>query len=102
MVQAVQCFFVDRAWAEKSARGEADTATSSMLVQLRLILERGVHSPDPRTAALYTALYSPFLEPLSRTKGLLTGPDLAGKSQDDVWKDNPLWVADAPIEVEAS
>lgn len=94
----VQCFFVDRAWAERTSRGEEDTETSSMLVQLRAILERGVASDDRREAALYRALYGAFLDPLSRMTGLRT-TDMAD-DEDEPWSDNPLWAADAPIQEE--
>ncbi|BCL95561.1 hypothetical protein MAFF211491_00130 [Ralstonia solanacearum] len=95
----VQCFFVDRAWAERTARGEDDTETSSMLVQLRLILERGTKSDDRREAALYHALYGAFLEPLSRVKNLKTSPSLGEDNAiEEPWTDNPLWTADTPIQ----
>lgn len=94
----VQCFFVDRAWAERSARKQPDSENSSMLVQLRRILERGMRDEDPRVMALHQALYSAFLDPLSKTTGL----EVAGEAQntgDEPWSENPFWVADAPLEV---
>lgn len=94
----VQCFFVDRAWAEKTARGERDTETSSMLVQLRTLLERGVNSDDPREAALFRALYGAFLDPLSRITGLSTDASPAHHALDDDWHENPLWTSDAPLD----
>ncbi|SOZ05406.1 ATP-binding protein [Cupriavidus taiwanensis] len=97
----VQCFFIDRAWAERSAKGEADTETSSMLVQLRRLLERGAASEDPKEAALYRALYGAFLDPLSKTKGLKVAFAREDAHQDEPWTDNPLWVADSPIQQEA-
>lgn len=96
----VQCFFIDRAWAEKTSRGERDNEMSSMLVQLRLILENGVASDDPREAALYQALYGAFLEPLSRIKGLDVATAPGDDDTDESWMDNPLWAADTPIQVE--
>lgn len=96
----VQCFFIDRAWAEKTARGGRDDEMSSMLVQLRVILERGVGSDDRREAALYRALYGAFLEPLSRTRGLEVEAAPGDETGEASWRDNPLWAADAPIEGE--
>ncbi len=93
----VQCFFVDRAWAEKSAQGQADSETSSMLVQLRLILEEGSTSIDPREAALYRALYGEFLDPLADTDGLYVDSAPNDRSTEDFWTENPMWAADAPI-----
>lgn len=95
----VQCFFVDRAWAEKSAKGDGDTETSSMLVQLRMILQSGSCSDDPREAALYRALYGAFLEPLTQVKGLYTSEADTDVGEES-WTDNPLWIADTPIQTE--
>lgn len=94
----VQCFFVDRAWAEKTARGELDDETSSMLVQLRVILEDGLASDDPREAALYRALYGAFLEPLANAQGLNVAPVLKDTGAEEAWRDNPLWAVDAPMQ----
>jgi len=96
----VQCFFIDRAWAEKSSRGELDNETSSMLVQLRVILEKGVASDDPREAALYQALYGAFLRPLAGTRGLNVASTLEDSSTEEEWHDNPLWAVDAPMKEE--
>ncbi|WP_343654263.1 ATP-binding protein [Paraburkholderia caribensis] len=96
----VQCFFIDRAWAEKSARGEKDDETSSMLVQLQKILADGVNSDDRREAALYRALYGTFLEPLSNIRGLVRSSDSADAQNEmavETWHENPLWAADAPF-----
>lgn len=92
----VQCFFVDRAWAERSAVGKVDTNRTSMLVQLRQILEDGVNSTDRRRAALFEALYSAFLTPLKGIDGLNTG-DIHSVPVQDPWDDNPMWVADQPV-----
>lgn len=67
---AVQCFFVDSAWAQMSCRGELDTPVSSMLVQLIEILDACVNNPNPKYAAIYDRLYRSFLEPLKRTEDL--------------------------------
>lgn len=97
----VQCFFVDRAWAERSARGEPDTETSSMLVQLLHILENGVASDDKREAALYWALYGAFLEPLRKIRGLrVAAPTDEANETNEPWVDNPLWTMDSPIQTE--
>lgn len=93
----VQCFFIDRAWAEKTARGGRDDEMSSMLVQLRAILERGVASDDRREAALYRALYGAFLEPLLNIGGLGVVEVAGDETDDEPWRDNPLWTADAPL-----
>jgi hypothetical protein len=93
----VQCFFVDRAWAERSARDQPDNEKSSMLVQLRRILERGISDSDPRIAALHQALYGAFLDPLSKTEFLRVAGEPDNNS-DEPWTENPFWEADAPFE----
>ncbi|MGO0792307.1 hypothetical protein ACTOWA_20790 [Herbaspirillum seropedicae] len=95
----VQCFFVDRAWAEKSSIGEQDDESSSMLVQLRKIIERGVQSKDKRVALLFEELYGPFLEPLLEVKGL-NSMDRKPSEEDDYVEASPLWAADSPVEGE--
>lgn len=95
----VQCIFVDRAWAERSSIDEQDDETSSMLVQLRKIIERGVHSQDKRVALLFEELYGPFLEALSDVQGLKS-KDQARTDDDDDVEASPLWNADSPVEGE--
>lgn len=94
----VQCFFIDRAWAEKSAKGEKDDVHSSMLVQWHRILAAGVASLDRREAALYRALYDAFLEPLSRIKGVDLGGTADEVQAEEPWTENPLWTADDPLQ----
>ena len=90
-----QCFFVDRAWAERSAIGEPDQAATSMLLQIRLLLEQGLRSSDSRKATLYRELYSAFYDPLSRMEGLLVADGLSSSSpEDDDWTENPIWRLD--------
>ena len=95
----VQCIFVDRAWAERSSVDEQDDETSSMLVQLRNIIERGVHSQDKRVALLFEELYGPFLEALLDVKGLKSKNQERTDDDDDV-EASPLWNADSPVEGE--
>lgn len=95
----VQCFFVDRAWAEKAAIGQPDTKNTSMLVQWRMLLEKGVNSKDRREAALYDALYMAFLDPLKNVDGL-EPVDAPSEADEEPWDDNPLWVADQPFQME--
>lgn len=69
----VQSFFVDEAWASRSAAGEEDDANSSMLVQLLQVLQKGAASPHALVARLNRELYGPFLKPLERIEGLRFG-----------------------------
>jgi hypothetical protein len=60
----VAVHFVDAAWAPRSTAGQTDDGRTSMLVQMRLILEECIAHPDPVVRAIYEELYLAFLEPL--------------------------------------
>lgn len=93
----VQCFFIDRAWAERSSRNEEHDSKSSILVQLREILNRGVHSTDPREALLYRELYMPFLEPLMQIDGIRTKEPGQHNDIPESWGENPFWDEESPF-----
>jgi len=67
----VRVRFADAAWAPRSARGLADTRTSSMLVMMRAILRDRVADPDPVSCEICEALYRPFLDPLEHCAGMI-------------------------------
>jgi hypothetical protein len=97
----VQCIFVDRAWAENSSIGEPDDDRTSMLVQLRTILERGCDSADAREALLFRELYGPFLEPFQNMAGLFTTSNPPEPYDDsDLVEMSPLWADDSPVSEE--
>lgn len=85
----VQCFFVDSAWAHKSAEGGQDSEKSSMLVQLRRLLEDGVDQPDREHAWLCQELFGPFLEPLKRVKNLDPKPREGQSVEEDQFSGTP-------------
>ncbi len=58
-------YFVDSAWAPKSAGGGVDTADTSMLVGMGEILSECLSHPDGFTQTCYESLYRPFFKPLS-------------------------------------
>lgn len=94
-----QCFFVDRSWAEESSKGRPDNEVTSMLVQLRKILEQGVRSENKRESLLFQELYGPFLEPLSNVNGLITEEQDKGEEDEkDDGETSPLWGNDSPVE----
>lgn len=76
--------FADAAWAPLSAlEGRApDTASSSMLVAMRDILQARVSSEDPIEREIYTALYQPFLTPLEQCDGVRFS-EFSGAGWDD-------------------
>lgn len=93
-----QCFFVDRAWAEKSSVGEEDTAGTSMLVQLRTILQEGVEAADQQKALLFRELYGPFLAPMMRIDGLNSATNnRTGNFTEDAFY-SPLYDAAGPLQ----
>ncbi len=63
-------YFVDAAWAPRSASEMADNATTSMLVMMQDILQACLSHPDPTTLQCYENLYRSFAEPLSHISGL--------------------------------
>jgi len=64
-------FFVDAAWAPRSASGTKDNESSSMLIQMRNILHNVIHDPNPVHAEIARELYEEFYEPLCRVEGLI-------------------------------
>ncbi|MBS9393607.1 MAG: hypothetical protein HEQ30_10795 [Dolichospermum sp. OL01] len=79
----VQVFFVDAAWASNSAEGKPESARSSMLVQMRIILEECVNHPDPIKREIYQELYGAFLKPLKRVVGVIYPHDLRSFDDDE-------------------
>ena len=73
----VKVYFVDAAWAIKSTEDKPDSGRYSMLVQMRIILEKCMNDPDPVKKAIYQELYSAFLKPLrDNNMGVLYPDDL--------------------------
>jgi len=72
----VAVHFVDAAWAPRSTSEKADNGRTSMLVQMRLILEECVAHEDPAIRAIYKELYMAFLEPLRRVDRVIYPEDL--------------------------
>jgi hypothetical protein len=60
----VAVHFVDAAWAPRSTADAIDDGRTSMLVQMRLILEECISHADPSIRAIYEELYLAFLRPL--------------------------------------
>ncbi|MBQ0942289.1 ATP-binding protein [Ideonella sp. 4Y16] len=63
-------YFVDAAWAPKSAVGLPDTPRTSMLLMMRRILDDCLNHPDAALRDCYDNLYRSFCEPLSNISGL--------------------------------
>lgn len=79
----VQVFFVDAAWASNSALGKTESARSSMLVQMRIILEECVNHPDTIKREIYQELYGAFLQPLKKVSGVKYSDDLRSSDDED-------------------
>ena len=67
-------YFVDAAWAPNSAKGQPDTAGSSVLVTMRELLREYMQTSDPLARQILHALYAPFAEAFEHLDGLLCGP----------------------------
>ena len=68
-----EVFFVDAAWAPKSAENEADDERSSMLVGMQSLLAGYLADPDPAEHAVMDALFGPFAEAFADIEGLRSG-----------------------------
>ncbi len=65
-------YFVDASWAPNSARGQADTERTSMLVMMQSILRKCLNHPEPAKRECYRNLYQSFAEPLNGIANLIT------------------------------
>jgi hypothetical protein len=83
----VAVYFVDAAWAPQSTAERPDDGRTSMLVQMRLILEDCVSHPDPTVREVYKELYLPFLEPLREVERLIL-PDELHQPSDSLYDDD--------------
>ncbi|WP_156914497.1 hypothetical protein [Cupriavidus sp. amp6] len=68
-------YFVDSAWAPRSARGTADSAKTSMLVMMQSILKECLSHQDPSIRECYESLYQSFYMPLSSIENLETSDE---------------------------
>lgn len=66
-------YFVDAAWAPRSAKGEVDTPNSSMLVMMQQILRQCLAHPDPAVRECYENLYQSFSAPMASIENLNIG-----------------------------
>jgi hypothetical protein len=64
-------YFVDAAWAPRSALGQKDSEHTSMLVMMQNILEECLTDPDPARRDCYQHLYESFSVPLRQIENLL-------------------------------
>lgn len=64
-------YFVDAAWAPASARSEADSDRTSMLVMMQKILMRCLNHRDPVLRECYQNLYQTFSVPLNAIENLI-------------------------------
>lgn len=81
-----QVFFVDAAWAPKTAKGLPDAANTSLLIAMHELLQQGMNSSSAALAQLYQSAFGEFFQPLSRIQGVLgmtpssAGPAGAGSA----------------------
>lgn len=66
-------YFVDAAWAPRSARGEADEPNTSMLVMMRQILQQCLTHPNLAVRECYENLYQSFSVPMAGIENLIAG-----------------------------
>ena len=63
-------YFVDAAWAPRSANGGSDSKSTSMLVMMQDILRECLSHPDLTTRQCYESLYLSFATPMNAIAGL--------------------------------
>ena len=63
-------YFVDAAWAPRSASGRIDTSETSMLAMMQDILQECLCHPDPTTRQCYENLYLSFAAPMDNIRGM--------------------------------
>lgn len=63
-------YFVDAAWAPRSAIGQIDSSATSMLVMMQDILRECLSHPDAATRQCYESLYLSFAKPINAITGL--------------------------------
>jgi hypothetical protein len=73
----VQVYFVDSAWAPRSAEGQPETEYTSLLVQMRSILNRCLEDPDPDLCDVYEALYGVFAAAFNDITNLQLADDVS-------------------------
>jgi hypothetical protein len=72
-------YFIDAAWAPKSAAGLTDSPRTSMLLMMRRVLEECLEHPHEGIRQCYENLYRSFYMPLSSISGLkVEGEDRRG------------------------
>lgn len=72
--QPAEVFFVDAAWAPRSAAQDgADDERSSVLIKMQTLLNSYVTQQDPAERAVMQALYLPFAEAFADIQGLNPG-----------------------------
>lgn len=72
-------YFVDAAWAPNSARQQADTERTSMLVMMQSILRKCLNHPDPAIQQCYQNLYQSFAMPLNSIENLIVENNYYGQ-----------------------
>ena len=86
-----EVYFVDAAWAPKSAQGEADNEKTSVLVTMRNLLRKYLADPDPARRAVLEALYGPFGRAFEDIAALQTdGTDLPDDEDPDFFTSSAL------------
>lgn len=93
----VEVYFVDAAWAPRSAEGLPETARSSVLVAMRAILDACIAEPDPDRRDIQQELYGAFAAAFRDIDGVIF-PDAGTGGEDadaDGWRPSPAGLEDA-------
>lgn len=94
----VAVHFVDAAWAPRSAVGQPDDAMTSMLVQMRAILESCLQHENPIIREIYNELYMAFLRPLRGVERVIY-PDDLHQTDDSLYQNDGFEGLDPALEI---
>ena len=90
----VEVYFVDAAWAPKSALGETEAANSSVLVEMQAVLRHCLNVQDPDERGIYEALYGQSWEAFREIDGLIP-PNISHEGTPSEFFPSPASLEDA-------
>ena len=90
----VEVYFVDAAWAPKSALGEMEAANSSVLVEMQAVLRHCLNVQDPDERGIYEALYRQSWEAFREIDGLIS-PGISHEGTPSEFFPSPASLEDA-------
>jgi hypothetical protein len=85
----IDVYFVDAAWAPRSAEGLPESERSSILLIMHNVLEECLSDPDPDLRDVSYALYGVFRDAFRNIVGLMPASSVS-QTQDDFFNPSPI------------